>query len=66
MVKDNLTDALKRWEDGGVTKKDLSAPTLYRDLLNGWINSDSMIDTSTNFIQMIQGRIFDSSQIWCI
>ena len=66
MVKDNLTDALKRWEDAGVKKKDLSAPTLYRDLLSGWINSDSMIDTSTNFVQMIQGRIFDSSQSWCI
>ena len=57
MERDNLTVALSRWDDKGVDVKHLSAPTLYRDLMTDWANSKSMMDTSTNFIQMIQGKM---------
>ena len=55
MERDNLTVALSHWDDKGVDVKHLSAPTLYRDLMTDWSNSESMMDTSTNFVQMIQG-----------
>merc|ERR1719414_1227752 len=55
MERDNLTEALNRWTEKGVANKDLSAPTLYRDLMAEWLNSESMMDISTNATQMIQG-----------
>ena len=58
MERDNLTDALNHWDDKGVDTKHLSAPTLFRDLMADWADSESMMDTSTNFIQMIQGEIY--------
>ena len=57
MERDNLTQALNRWTDKGVGNKDLSAPTLYRDLMAKWLNSESMMDISTNATQMIQGKL---------
>ena len=56
-VKDNLTDALNRWTEKGVSNKDLSAPTIYRDLMVEWINSETMMDISTNSTQMVQGKL---------
>ena len=58
MERDNLTDVLNHWKDKGVDAKQLSAPSLYRDLMADWADSESMMDTSTNFIQMIQGEIY--------
>ena len=58
MERDNLTDVLSHWEDKGVDAKQLSAPTLYRDLMADWADSESMMDTSTNFVQMIQGKMY--------
>ena len=55
MERDNLTDALTEWKKAGVKKKDLSAVTLWRDFLGGYLNSDSMMENSTNAVQMIQG-----------
>ena len=55
-VRDNLTDALNRWTEKGVSNEDLSAPTLYRDLMVEWLNSESMMDISTNSTQMVQGK----------
>ena len=57
MERDNLTEALNRWTEKGVSNKDLSAPTLYRDLMAEWLDSDSMMDISTNATQMIQGYL---------
>ena len=57
MERDNLTEALNRWTEKGVNNKDLSAPTLYRDLMAEWLDSDSMMDISTNATQMIQGYL---------
>ena len=56
MVRDNLTEALTRWQDAGVKKEDLAALTLYRDFYIEFVNSGSMLDTSTNFVQMKQGK----------
>ena len=56
MARDNLTEALTRWQDAGVKKEDLAALTLYRDVLNEFVNSGSMLDTGTNFFQMKQGK----------
>ena len=58
MERDNLTDAVNHCDDKGVDTKHLSAPTLFRDLMADWADSESMMDTSTNFIQMIQGEIY--------
>ena len=58
MERDNLTDALNHWDDKGVDTKHLSAPTLFRDLMADWADSESMMDTSTNFVQMIQGKMY--------
>ena len=58
MERDNLTDALSHWDDKGVDAKHLSAPTLFRDLMADWADSESMMDTSTNFAQMIQGKMY--------
>ena len=57
MERDNLTEALNRWTEKGVDNKDLSAPTLYRDLMAEWLNSDAMMDISTNSTQIIQGKL---------
>ena len=56
MVRDNLTEALTRWQDAGVKKEDLAALNLYRDFWNEFVNSGSMLDTATNFVQMKQGK----------
>ena len=58
MERDNLTDVLNHWKDKGVDAKQLSAPSLYRDLMADWADSESMMDTSTNFVQMIQGKMY--------
>ena len=57
MERDNLTEALNRWTEKGVDNKDLSAPTLYRDLMVEWLSSVAMMDISTNSTQMIQGKL---------
>ena len=57
MVRDDLTDALNSWNDKGIDAKHLSSPTLYRDLMTDWVDSESMMDSSTRFIQMIQGKM---------
>ena len=60
MVRDNLTEALTRWQDAGVKQEDLAALTLYRDFLSEFVfsrfNEGSMLDTATNFVQMKQGK----------
>ena len=56
MGRDNLTEELSLWKDGGASQADLSAPTLYRDILNGALDSDSVIDSLTAMVQMFQGN----------
>ena len=56
MEKDNLTEHLTNWEDGGVKSSDLSAVTLYKDFVSAALNATSYADTSTELIQMIQGE----------
>ena len=56
MVTENLTEALIQWKDGGVSQPDLAAPTLYKDLLNGVLDSDALLDSSTEMVQMFQGK----------
>ena len=56
MVSENLTEALIQWKDGGVSQPDLAAPTLYRDLLNKVLDSDGLMDSSTEMVQMFQGK----------
>ena len=51
MGRDNLTEDLTQWKDGGVAQSDLSAPTLYRDILSGLLDSDSVIDSMTEMVQ---------------
>ena len=58
MERDNLTDVLNHWKEKDVDAKQLSAPRLYRDLMADWADSESMMDTATNFIQMIQGKMY--------
>ena len=56
MARDNLSEGLSRWRDAGVKKEDLAALTLYTDFWSAFLNSDSMLDTATNLIQMKQGK----------
>ena len=55
-MKDNLTEGLTRWKDEGVKKEDLAALTLYRDFWDEFVNSDTMLDTTTSIVQMKQGK----------
>ena len=56
MEKDNLTEYLTNWKDGGVKSSDLSAVTLYNDFISAALDATSYADTSTELIQMIQGE----------
>ena len=56
MARDNLTEGLSRWRDAGVKKEDLAALTLYTDFWSAFLDSDSMLDTATNLMQMKQGK----------
>ena len=57
--RDNLTEALTGWQKAGVKKKDLSAVTLWRDFMDDYVNSASMMETSTQAVQMVQGGLFE-------
>ena len=57
MERDNLTDGISDLESNGVSRPDLAAPTLYRDLVIGALASNSkIIDSLTELVQMIQGK----------
>ena len=55
MERDNLTDALNEWKTNGDSRHDLAAPTLYRDFVSGALTSNSLMDSMTQLVQMIQG-----------
>ena len=56
MERDNLTDGLSDLESSGISRADLAAPTLYKDLVTGALASDSVMDSLTDLVQMIQGE----------
>ena len=55
MERDNLTDGIYDLESNGVSRPDLAAPTLYRDLVIKALSSNSLMDSLTDLVQMIQG-----------
>ena len=55
MERDNLTDALNEWKTNGDSRLDLAAPTLYKDFVSGALTSNSLMDSMTQLVQMIQG-----------
>ena len=55
MERDNLTDALNEWKTNGDSRHDLAAPTLYKDFVSGALTSNSLVDSMTQLVQMVQG-----------
>ena len=55
MERDNLTDALNEWKTNGDSRLDLAAPTLYKDFVSGALTSNSLMDSMTKLVQMVQG-----------
>ena len=66
MEKDNLTDALTDWKTDGVSNHDQASPTLYKDLLVGALASESVMNSLTDLVQMLQGESWANTLTYSI
>lgn len=66
MERDNLTDGLSDLESNGISRSDLAAPTLYKDLVIGALASDSVMDSLTDLVQMIQGDLSKHAELFSL
>ena len=66
MERDNLTDALTDWKTDGVSNHDQALPTLYKDLLVGTLASESVMNSLTDLVQMLQGESWANTLTYSI